>query len=621
MIKSIVELEKIKAEILPEIKIREDRDESKRDQIRVLIPFGVCSISAGAESVVKEFQTLLKKYKVENVKIVKTGCHGFCQTEPNVIICPGHVFYTKVQEKDVKEIVERHLTNGKIVERLLYEEPRTKAKIAKYDEIPFYKKQQRIVLRNCGLIDPENIEEYIARDGYFALEKVLKMGQHEVIEEVKKSGLRGRGGAGFPTWKKWKICSDMTNNKKYIIANGDEGDPGAFMDRSLMEGDPHAIIEGMIIAGYALGAPEGCIYARAEYPLAVKRLKIAIEQAEKYSLLGENIFGKFNFKITLNEGAGAFVCGEETALIASIEGKRGFPKPRPPFPAVKGLFGKPTVINNVETLANIPKIILSGGEWFAKIGCKTSTGTKIFALTGCVNNTGLIEVPMGISFRDIIFELGGGILGNRGFKAVQTGGPSGGCLPKEFLDMQIDYDSLTRAGSIMGSGGLVVMDENTCIVDVAKFFLNFTRKESCGKCTPCREGTTRMHEIIEKITIGKGIEQDIVLLEELGTAISVTSLCGLGKTAPNPALTTLRYFLNEYKQHINEKKCPAGVCSALLVFSIDPEKCTGCGLCKKNCPAEAITGQLKKAHEINSKKCIKCGVCYEMCKFNAIKRG
>lgn len=618
-IKSIDDLNAIKSKVLSEIKLRENTDERKKAEI-ILVCGGTGCTSSHSDEVAEEFEKEIKSRNI-GIKVIRTGCHGFCEKGPLVVVCPGKILYTTVAPKDVKEIVEQHLLKGKIVERLLYEEPRTKAKIAKYDDIPFYKNQHRIVLRNCGLIDPENIEEYIARNGYFALERALKMKREEVIEEVKKSGLRGRGGAGFPTWKKWKICADMMSNKKYIIANGDEGDPGAFMDRSLMEGDPHSIIEGMIIAGYALGASEGCIYARAEYPLAVKRLKIAIEQAEKYLLLGENIFGKFNFKITLAEGAGAFVCGEETALIASIEGKRGFPSPRPPFPAVKGLYGMPTVINNVETLANIPKIILNGGEWLSRIGTKTSTGTKIFALTGCVNNTGLIEVPMGISFREIIFELGGGVLADKEFKAVQTGGPSGGCLPKNLLDLQIDYDSLTRAGSIMGSGGLVVMDESTCAIDVAKFFLNFTRKESCGKCTPCREGTTRMYEIIERITNGKGLEEDIMLLEELGKAISETSLCGLGKTAPNPALTTLRYFLDEYEQHIKKRICPAGVCTALLVFSIDTKKCTGCGLCKRNCPVNAIAGKLKKAHKINPQKCIKCGVCYEVCKFNAIKRG
>lgn len=621
MIRSIEDLQRIKAKVLPEIKIREDMDERNISEgARILICGGTGCISAGSDDVAKSFATEIEEKKFK-AKVVRTGCHGFCEKGPLTVICPGKILYTNLQKEDVKEIVEQHLVNGKIVERLLYEEPKTKTKIAKYDDIPFYKKQQRIVLRNCGLIDPENIEEYIARNGYLGLEKALRMRREEIIEEVKKSGLRGRGGAGFPTWKKWRICSDAKNDRKYIIANGDEGDPGAFMDRSLMEGDPHSIIEGMIIAGYAIGANEGYIYVRAEYPLAVKRLRIALEQAEKYLLLGENILGKFNFKISLNEGAGAFVCGEETALIASIEGRRGFPQPRPPFPAVKGLFGKPTVINNVETLANIPKIVLNGGEWLAKLGTKTSTGTKIFALTGCVNNTGLIEVPMGISFREIIFELGGGILADKEFKAVQTGGPSGGCLPKGLLDLQIDFDSLTRAGSMMGSGGLVVMDENTCVIDVAKFFLNFTRKESCGKCTPCREGTTRMHEIIEKITNGKGKEEDITLVEELGRAIAETSLCGLGKTAPNPALTTLRYFPDEYKQHIVEKKCLAGICTALVVYSIDRGKCTGCGLCKRNCPAKAITGKLKKAHKISSQKCIRCGVCYEMCKFNAIRRG
>jgi NADH:ubiquinone oxidoreductase subunit F (NADH-binding)/(2Fe-2S) ferredoxin/NAD-dependent dihydropyrimidine dehydrogenase PreA subunit len=605
MIKNIGDLEKIKGEFLPEIGIREDTDVDRiSEKPRILVCGGTGCVSGNSDKVVKRFTSEIEKRNID-AKIITTGCHGFCEKGPLTVVCPGKVLYTNVKEEDVEEIIEQHVLNGNIVERLLYKEPKTKKKVAQYDEIPFYKNQQRIVLRNCGLVDPENIEEYIARDGYFGLGKALGMTPEEVIEEVKISNVRGRGGAGFPAWRKWKICHDVNADKKYIIANGDEGDPGAFMDRSLMEGDPHSIIEGMIIAGYAIGANEGYIYVRAEYPLAVKRLRIAIGQAEEHGLLGENIFGKFSFKLHLNEGAGAFVCGEETALIASIEGKRGFPNPRPPFPAVKGLFGKP----------------LNGGGWYSGIGTKGSTGTKIFALTGSVNNTGLIEVPMGITFREIIFDLGGGILGNREFKAVQTGGPSGGCLPKDQLDLEIDFDSLARAGSIMGSGGLVVMDENTCAVDVAKYFLDFTRKESCGKCTPCREGTTRMHEIIERMTDGEGKEEDIPLIEELGKGIVDTSMCALGKTAPNPVLTTLRYFGDEYIQHIKEKKCVAGVCTAMLEFSIDPEKCKGCLMCIKVCPSDAITGELKEVHVIDAEKCIKCGSCYDVCKLDAVKRG
>ena len=621
MIGSIGDLERIKGKFLPEMGIREDTDAGMiSEKARILVCGGTGCVSGGSDKVMKRFTSEIEKRNID-AKIIRTGCHGFCEKGPLAVVCPGKVLYTNVKEEDVGEIIEQHVLNGKVVERLLYKEPRTKKNIAQYDEIPFYKNQQRIVLRNCGLIDPENIEEYIARDGYFGLEKALSMTPEEVLEEVKISNVRGRGGAGFPAWRKWKICHDVASDKRYIIANGDEGDPGAFMDRSLMEGDPHSVIEGMMIAGYAIGANEGYIYVRAEYPLAVKRLRIAIRQAEEHGLLGGSIFGKFGFKISLNEGAGAFVCGEETALIASIEGKRGFPNPRPPFPAVKGLFGKPTIINNVETLANIPKIILNGGEWYSGIGTKGSTGTKIFALTGSVNNTGLIEVPMGITFREIIFDLGGGILKNREFKAVQTGGPSGGCLPKDYLDLEIDFDSLARAGSIMGSGGLVVMDESTCAVDVAKYFLDFTRKESCGKCTPCREGTTRMHEIIERMTEAKGEEGDIALIEELGKGIVDTSMCALGKTAPNPVLTTLRYFGDEYVQHIREKKCIAGVCTAMLEFSIDPEKCKGCMMCIKVCPSDAITGELKKVHVIDTEKCIKCGSCYDACKLDAIRRG
>ncbi len=539
-----------------------------------------------------------------------------------MIIYPEGTFYTRVKPADVAEIVEEHILKGRTVSRLLFKEPLTAEKVPNYDEIAFYKKQHRLVLKNCGHINPDSIEEYIGADGYEGLAKaILTMTPEQVVEEMKKTGLRGRGGGGFPTGMKWMFCAKSPGPKKYVICNADEGDPGAFMDRSLLEGDPHAILEGMAICAYAIGSDEGYIYCRAEYPLAIKRLKKAIAQAEEAGLLGQNILGtNFSFTLHIKEGAGAFVCGEETALMASIEGRRGMPRPRPPFPAVKGLWDKPSNINNVETFANVPYIFRVGAEEYAKLGTEKSKGTKVFALTGKINNTGLAEVPMGITMREIIFDIGGGIIGGKKFKAVQIGGPSGGCIPEQLLDTPIDYDSLIAAGAMMGSGGLVVMDEDTCMVDVAKFFLNFTQSESCGKCTPCREGTKRMLEMLTAITEGKGQDGDIEKLEKLAKSIKAGALCALGQTAPNPILSTLRYFRNEYEAHIYDKKCPAGVCTALIGYKIT-DKCVGCGLCKKVCPVEAISGEPKGKHTIDPDKCIKCGACMEKCPFKAIIRG
>jgi NADH:ubiquinone oxidoreductase subunit F (NADH-binding)/(2Fe-2S) ferredoxin/NAD-dependent dihydropyrimidine dehydrogenase PreA subunit len=554
--------------------------------------------------------------------LVETGCHGMCEMGPIVVVYPEGAFYCRVTPEDVPEIVEEHLYKGRLVERLLYTAPSDMTKIPHYRDIPFYSKQHRIVLKNCGYINPEHIEEYISRDGYQALAKaLLKMTPEKTLEEVKKSGLRGRGGAGFPTGLKWEFARKAPGDKKYVICNADEGDPGAFMDRSVLEGDPHSLIEGMLLGAYAIGADEGYIYCRAEYPLAIKRLKNAIAQAEEFGLLGDRIMGTdFSFHLHIKEGAGAFVCGEETALMASIEGKRGMPTPRPPFPAQHGLWGKPTNINNVETWANVPQIILNGAEWYSNIGTEKSKGTKVFALTGKVKNTGLIEVPMGITIREIVFELGGGILNDKGFKAVQIGGPSGGCLTKEHLDLPVDYESLTAAGAIMGSGGLVVMDEDTCMVDVAKFFLEFTQRESCGKCVPCREGTKQMLLLLEKITKGEGTMEDLETLEELAHMVQRMSLCGLGQTAPNPVLTTLRYFRDEYEAHIKDRECPAKACTALIAYTIDPEKCKKCGLCAKNCPVNCIAGDRQTPYKIDQERCIKCGTCLEVCPFNAVHK-
>ncbi len=589
----------------------------------VLVCTGTGCVSSGSKKVIAKLEEELKANSLDKeVKIVETGCQGFCEQGPLVIIYPEGTFYTHVQESDVPEIVSEHLIKGRIVGRLLFKEPLTAQSVPDYADIDFYKKQHRLVLKNCGHINPDSLEEYIGADGYEGLAKVLlTMTPEQVVEEMKKTGLRGRGGGGFPTGMKWGFCQKSPGPKKYIICNADEGDPGAFMDRSLLEGDPHAILEGMIIGAYAIGADEGYIYCRAEYPLAIKRLKQAIAQAEEAGLLGENILGTdFNCTIHIKEGAGAFVCGEETALMASIEGKRGMPRPRPPFPAVKGLWEKPSNINNVETFANVPYIFRVGAEEYAKLGTEKSKGTKVFALTGKINNTGLAEVPMGITMREIIFDIGGGIIGGKKFKAVQIGGPSGGCIPEQLLDTPVDYDSLIAAGAMMGSGGLVVMDEETCMVDVAKFFLNFTQSESCGKCTPCREGTKRMLEMLEKITDGKGEDGDIEKLEKLASSIKAGALCALGQTAPNPILSTLRYFRDEYEAHIKEKRCPAGACHHLLTYKIT-DACKGCRLCAKNCPVNAISGEPKQKYVIDAAKCIKCGACLTKCPFKAIVRG
>lgn len=551
-----------------------------------------------------------------------TGCHGFCEMGPLVLITPEEEFYCRVKPEDVPNLIDS-LKQGKVYEELLYVDPTTKEKIKTRHDVPFYQKQQRLVLKNCGIIDPENIDDYINSGGYKSLHKVLTtMQPEEVIQEIKASGLRGRGGGGFPTGIKWEFARKSTADKKYIICNADEGDPGAFMDRSISEGDPHAVLEGMLIGGYAIGAWEGYIYIRAEYPLAVKRLSIAIEQAEAKGYLGQNILGSdFSFSIKIKQGAGAFVCGEETALMESIQGNRGMPRPRPPYPAVKGLWDRPTNINNVETFANVPVIIGMGSEQYSQIGTEKSKGTKIFALTGKLNNTGLAEVPMGITLREIVFDIGGGISGGKKFKAVQIGGPSGGCLTEEHLDLPIDYDSLLEAGAMMGSGGLVVMDESTCMVELARFFLSFTRHESCGKCTPCREGNTRLLEILQRIVDGKGEKEDLERLQSLGENIIMSSICGLGQTAPNPILSTLKFFRHEYELHVEKKICPAGVCKGMFSYKIIEEKCKACGICKKNCPVEAIAGEKKQPHKIDPAKCAQCGVCMEKCPFEAIIRG
>lgn len=586
----------------------------------VLVCGGTGCSSSGSAELIKRFEEQIEKNGLDKeVKVVRTGCFGLCEAGPVVIVYPEGTFYSRIHLEDVDEIVSEHLLKGRIVQHLVYKEKADEEQHLTLDKIDFYRPQMRLALRNCGVIDPENIDEYIAFDGYKALAKVLtEMTPEQVIDEVLKSGLRGRGGAGFPTGKKWQFAAASKADQKYMICNADEGDPGAFMDRSVLEGDPHSVLEAMAIAGYAIGASVGYIYVRAEYPIAVERLEIAIKQAREYGLLGKNIFDSgFDFDIFVRLGAGAFVCGEETALMHSIEGGRGEPKPKPPFPAVRGLFDKPTNINNVETLANVPQIILKGADWFSSIGTEKSKGTKVFALGGKINNTGLVEVPMGTPLRDIIYKIGGGIPNGKAFKAVQTGGPSGGCIPAEYLDIAIDYDSLTAIGSMMGSGGMIVMDEDNCMVDIARFFLDFTVDESCGKCTPCRIGTKRMLEILERIVEGKGEEGDIEKLEALAENIKATALCGLGQTAPNPVLSTLKYFRDEYEAHIKEKRCPAHHCQKLLNYEIT-DKCRGCTACARVCPVSAISGTVKEKHTIDTQKCIKCGSCMEKCRFGAI---
>ena len=594
----------------------------------VLICGGTGCTSSGSKVLMSTFEKELEKNGLQDeVKIVQTGCFGLCALGPVVIIYPEGTFYSRVEEKDVAEIVSEHLLKGRLVDRLVYKDVdeavvEEAGKAVSLNDTNFYKTQKRVALRNCGLIDPENIDEYIAMDGYAALGKVLtEMTPQDVIKEVIDSGLRGRGGGGFPTGRKWSFTAANAADQKYVVCNADEGDPGAFMDRSVLEGDPHCLIEAMTICGYATGASEGYVYVRAEYPIAVKRLQIAIEQAKEYGLLGKNIFDSgFDFDLHIRLGAGAFVCGEETALMTSIEGNRGEPRPRPPYPAVKGLFGKPTTENNVETFANIPQIILKGADWFASMGTEKSKGTKVFALGGKIENTGLVEIPMGTTLREIIYDIGGGIPKGKKFKAAQTGGPSGGCIPASLIDTAIDYDNLTAIGCMMGSGGLIVMDEDNCMVDIAKFFLDFTIDESCGKCSPCRIGTKRMMEILEKITDGNGTLEDLDKLEELAYYIKENSLCGLGQTAPNPVLATLKFFREEYVAHVVEKKCPAGVCKSLLNYVIDADKCKGCTLCARKCPAGAIVGTVKNPHVIDTTKCIKCGACIDSCKFGAISK-
>ena len=612
-------------------KVREIRDTKRKElDIRVnntvgskekhiLVCHGTGCTSSKSPQIIENLKKILKEKNIENVRVIQTGCFGLCAKGPIVIIRPEDTFYAMVTPEDCEEIINTHIIEGKIVERLLCKEI-DGTKVKKLDELSFYKKQKRIALKNCGKIDPENIEEYIAFDGYKALEKVLlTMSPEEVIDIIEQSGLRGRGGGGFPTGKKWRLTREATGKQKYVVCNADEGDPGAFMDRSILEGDPHSVLESMIIAGYAIGANKGYIYVRAEYPIAVHRFDIAIKQARQYGLLGNNIFGtEFSFDVEIRLGAGAYVCGEETALLESIEGKRGQPRVKPPYPANQGLWWKPTLINNVETFANVTRIILNGADWYASIGTETSKGTKVFALGGNVVNTGLVEVPMGTTLREIVYDIGGGIPNGRDFKAAQTGGPSGGCIPKEHIDTPIDYEALAEMGSIMGSGGLIVMDDTKCMVNLARFYLDFTLQESCGKCTPCRIGTKRILEILQKITEGRADLEDLERLEELAILIPKTAICGLGKAAPNPVLSTLKFFREEYLEHIKYKNCKTKECKELAIIQIQEEKCKGCGICKRNCPVNAISGEPGKPHHIDEKICMKCRTCISMCPFHAI---
>ena len=617
--KSLEEIHKIREDKKKELDLRINTSADTREK-HILVCHGTGCTSSKSPKILENFNKIIKEKNIENVRVIKTGCFGLCAKGPIVIIRPEDTFYAGVTPEDCEEIIQTHIIEGNKVERLLAKDI-DGTKVNSLDELNFYKKQKRIALKNCGVINPEEIDEYIAFDGYKALEKVLKeMSQDDVVKTISDSGLRGRGGAGFPTGKKWELTKAVEGSQKYVVCNADEGDPGAFMDRSILEGDPHAVLEAMEIAGYTIGANKGFIYVRAEYPIAVKRLKIAIEQAREYGILGENIFGTdFSFDIEIRLGAGAFVCGEETALLESIEGKRGQPRVKPPYPANAGLWGKPTLINNVETYANIAQIILKGSEWYSSIGTETSKGTKVFALGGNVNNIGLVEVPMGTTLREIVFDIGGGIPNGREFKAAQTGGPSGGCIPKENLDVPIDYESLKQIGSMMGSGGLIVMDDTKCMVSLAKFYLQFTVSESCGKCNPCRIGTKRMLEILERITEGKGEEKDLEKLDKLAKNIIRASVCGLGQTAPNPVLSTMKYFMDEYKEHVIDKKCRTNECKKLAKITINPELCKGCGLCQRNCPVGAIKGEGRDIREIDQSKCIKCGTCIAKCPFHAIQ--
>ena len=616
--KSIEELNKIRVEKRVELDLRKNTNADTREK-HILVCNGTGCTSSKSPEILEKFKKIIEEKGLKNVRVIKTGCFGLCAKGPIVIIRPDDTFYAMVKPEDCEEIIESHIVENKVVERLLCKDI-DGTKVTKLDDLTFYKKQKRIALKNCGVINPEDIDEYIAFDGYRALSRVLiEMSQDEVIETIDKSGLRGRGGAGFPTGQKWKLTKEAKGETKYVVCNADEGDPGAFMDRSILEGDPHSVLEAMEIAGFAIGANKGYIYVRAEYPIAVQRLKIAIEQAREYGILGKNIFGtNFDFDIEIRLGAGAFVCGEETALLESIEGRRGQPRVKPPYPATSGLWGCPTLINNVETYANIAQIILKGAEWFSGVGTATSKGTKVFALGGNVNNVGLVEVPMGTTLREIVYDIGGGIPNGREFKAAQTGGPSGGCIPKEHLNTPIDYESLKEIGSMMGSGGLIVMDDTKCMVCLAKFYLEFTVSESCGKCTPCRIGTKRMLEILEKLCSGEGTEYDIYRLEKLAVNIKKSSICGLGQSAPNPVISTLKYFREEFRQHAIEKECKAMECKALAKIEIDEEKCKACGLCQRNCPVNAIEGEGREKRHINQDKCIKCTTCIKSCPFHAI---